>query len=794
MSVLTSVVLTTVVPTTSVPTPSVPTTPVPTTPVPTVSALTTRPPESTPQNLPIPRNLRKINATQSSITVRFEIPPESSETYTHFNIKYQKMTVTDFGTVPAIIGEEKERFNVNRDDIETFRIDGGPLFSERVFEDLTAGRLYEVSVQTMKVVKGRKNKDSSDKIVGENLIYVRTLPRQPKDLSISPVNNNPNKIKIIWQNLATSITGPIFDGVMLRWGEPDSDDSIKYPEQKSFIHSPPTIGMSPVGERMSYELDNLDLGNSFRFQVYSFSGEAGEADEKTKSAILTKDYSVGFLGPFDVKKVSATETELRLSFVGQPITGVTRYEITYQGIFSNTTLTMKYNSTILAKIDYSKIQKETLPVRDILEPLDEFEQNQFESDGLINRDSRQSIQFSETKNDLPREFFNVTDLTPGMLYTFEIRAVRNLDMFSEPTFNLFRTLPALPTNFTTMEVDNRNILFDFTPASTGIFTRYEVSQSIFDSNSNTYLNSTIPTTFFDIQTKNLTGTGLRPGALYRFNVTVYSEEGSVVDATRQTYSFEERTIPNSPSGATVESTVGSIHLKWIAPTGMAQDNSYQYKIAYNIVKPLIDEKNVPKNLYKAKTLWSSGSNGATRREDFLTDLKSGRLYEISIFTVAGSKKDSVRTSDGLGPLRTFTQPDYPVFLNTFQVTAKHLKIKWKPPESEGGRFDGYILRINRRREPRATVMFDAENYEFNFEAGVSDYLLEATPGAVYKMTLTTMVRFGDEVFESILIAANKLDEVEVWSPYQSHLPFPVQKCENHKIQLGKKEHLLELTS
>ena len=163
------------------------------------------------------------------------------------------MTVTDFGTVPAIIGEEKERFNVNRDDIETFRIDGGPLFSERVFEDLTAGRLYEVSVQTMKVVKGRKNKDSSDKIVGENLIYVRTLPRQPKDLSISPVNNNPNKIKIIWQNLATSITGPIFDGVMLRWGEPDSDDSIKNPEQKSFIHSPPTIGMSPVGERMSYE-------------------------------------------------------------------------------------------------------------------------------------------------------------------------------------------------------------------------------------------------------------------------------------------------------------------------------------------------------------------------------------------------------------------------------------------------------------------------------------------------------------------------------------------------------------
>ena len=406
----------------------------------------------------------------------------------------------------------------------------------------------------------------------------------------------------------------------------------------------------------------------------------------------TTFYSVGFFGPKDLRKDRVTINEIEISFIGPAIADISHYEITFQGMMANGTLTLKKNATVRAMHDYTRIPASNTAALSNFGSLDFNER----MSSLENDDA-----FSAVASSMPRESAIMSDLTPGMLYAVEIRTLRRgmtEQIRSQPTLDYFRTLPGVPNEVKLAKVQTNSTTFIFQPP-VGIFSGYEATHTLISTNE-TSLTKYLGTTAQEMKTVKL-----KPGALYRFNITVFSKEGSNIDATRNTYTVNARTIPNSPSYATAASTMGTIHLKWRAPANMEETSDWQYRIVYGITRP-DGETDEPDETFKELVKWVPSANGAPTREDFLSQLKSGRLYEIKIYTVAGKRnEETIQISRPLGPLRTVTQPEQPKFTSTYQLTTKHMKVTWRAPKGEGGRFDHYLLRVNRRPESGATGGF-----------------------------------------------------------------------------------------
>ena len=696
--------------------------------------------------LPPPLNLQKINATDTQMTLRFRIPDFDDSVFTGYVV------------LLSIYGSDKrDKFQIDRDMVKPYTMGTGLLYGNVVVSDLSPGRVYEASIQTHAVRGGFEK--TSPKVRGANLILARTLPRAPATLTVEPIDEQPNQVKVNIQTLSTVIDGSAFDTVILNWGELSANDQMINIQEKTFLHTP-NNGISPIGENMEFEINNLEIGKQYRFQSYTLSSVADVSNVDIEQSAITKtDYTVGFIGPRLVEKTGATETTITLSFIGPTVPDVTHYQIEYYELLPiDGGEAIIQNITIQAQHDYTRIAPRT-NFNFISDPNDP--------------DSRDLPAIPEDilTESLPREIAILEDLVPGAVYSIEIRSVRmgkSEQSLSSPSTSIYRTLPGLPKNVRITKLFTKNVTIEFGRPD-GQMSTYELDYEFLSK------NERFPTKYYGNSVKAITLADLKPGGLYLVNITVYSKEGSVIDATRNTYTKILRTIPNAPVMATAASTMGTIHLRWQAPVDMEDVNDWQYKIVYGIARPRNEEDwEADTSIYKEGVKWVASADGAPTREDFLMKLKSGRIYEIRLYTAAGKSSDPIETikfSAVLGPLKVLTQPEQPKFTKTYQLTTRHIKIAWQRPRTPGGRFTGYILNVNRRPESRATVDYKPESYEYQINADKTSFVIEVTPGAIYNMTLTTTSGVGNSTLRSIITSDNKRSQVRVWSPYETHLPF-----------------------
>ena len=205
---------------------------------------------------------------------------------------------------------------------------------------------------------------------------------------------------------------------------------------------------------------------------------------------------------------------------------------------------------------------------------------------------------------------------------------------------------------------------------------------------------------------------------------------------------------------------------------MSTVGGWQYRLRYILDDVELWEENQPeeKIKYIPAGQGSDSTSSIPRRDDFLSRLLSGRKYKISIETVAGSGDDAI-ISDPLGPMIVYTQPEQPKIEEWLQITTDHIKITWLPPESTEGKFDQYYLNVTRRRERFPAVDFKNEFYHKAFGKNETFHVMKITAGAIYNVTLTSIVGTGDRMLESIVTNDNKRSEVRTWSAYIMHSTF-----------------------
>lgn len=729
-------------------------------PQPNVPIRNTNQPANTLRNdLPMPLNLQKINASDTELHLRFRLP-DGDESVFNFYIATANIYNRN---------AEKEVFPVKRDMIEPYGMGTGYLYGNFIIKDLIPGRLYDISIQTQLKDPSSGIEKTSPQRRGVNVITARTLPRKPASLNVIKIDDQPNQVTVNIQTMSTALDGSKFDTVVLQWGELTLDGNLRNIQEQTFLPSNDN-SISPIGENFLYEINDLEIGKQYRFMAYTISSVAdGPNIDISQSARVQQDYTVGFIGPRLIEKALVTNSSITLAFIGPTVPDVTNYQIDYYKLVPDEgEETVVYNMTIESRYDYPRIMAQSRNNMDFI-AAENSEMSGLAEDILI--------------ENLPRETALIEGLEPGVLYNIEIRTIRAgkaEQAVSSPSTVMFRTLPGLPRNVRITEIFTKNVTIEWSRPE-GAFTTYEFDYKFMSTNEG------FDTTYKGVNERSLTLTNLKPGGLYEVNITVYSREGSVIDATRATFTKQLRTTPNAPVQAHAASTMGTIHLKWQAPNDMADVNDWQYKIVYGIARPYNKDEWEEEEVYKEGVKWVASADGAPTREDFLMKLYSGRVYEIRLYTAAGRSTDPIeliKFSKELGPLRVLTQPEQPKFTSTYQLTTRHIKITWQRPKSRYGRFTGYELAVDRRRESRATVDFQRESYNFtDIPPHKTSYVMEVTPGAIYNMTLRTTSGFGDSTVKSIVTSDNKRPQVRVWSPYETHLPFArlswnFQDCDN----------------
>ncbi|XP_072544012.1 receptor-type tyrosine-protein phosphatase eta [Salminus brasiliensis] len=240
------------------------------------------------------------------------------------------------------------------------------------------------------------------------------------------------------------------------------------------------------------------------------------------------------------------------------------------------------------------------------------------------------------------ELCTITDLEPGQLYTFTVRAVVNKSLFGEPDTISVYTKPSMVQNLTSLNNDS---------------TAINVSWSSSDRNTSSHcykvlLNETVQENCTVSQNASLPN--LTSGTTYR--VTVFAlangtEEGQAVSI----YAF---TKPEQVKNLTLRSTENTTTATWI----LLADRSETLK--FNVSLYLNNKKLNEDTVY-------------TYYHTF-TDLKSTSLYVVSVTTIVGILLSEPATAT------TYTLPDPPDGLKTSVINTTTIELSWYPPKTSAG--------------------------------------------------------------------------------------------------------------
>ena len=709
------------------------------------------------KNLPRPYDLEKRSAGEKKLLIRFRQPPGGKsvqDSFTHYKITCSHPTAPAYDVVKYIRKDTlkptdcKAQAPGQNQDCRMFYVN---------IEDpsFRAGILYKVTIQTMVKQVGREGAFSfSSVLTGQSSgqqSMMRTNPPKIFDLKISKMEGAARSVDLEFSGVPTSQSGPIYNYIHIEMFAMEKNGKRQVQKKAIPIISKSAINYSNKPIEHSINFKQLTTGTEYLFEIYTISdGGAGARDDAenaninydiTMSEKETASYEVSFEGPQQVEKIAESMSEISFNFTTEEMPGIDSYRISLSELLKNGTITPLISEIIMA---------------------------------------------SEPGGNVTEEH-SFDELEPGALYMIGLSSIRSELQFgneSETTYKYFRTLPFVPNpeNITVTLEENLEISdvlrtaslnFDSLLEADGIFDFVGVEYTSVDT------GKTVGPQYLTYESiaeekMNFTMTELLPGAQYNLTLIVGSKYKSL-DPTRSLITKMFRTKPNPPRAAKADSTRGTIHLSWHRPEGMGEISGWQYRLRYVIDdiaewdpnKATEEEKFIPAG---------SGANSANsipRRDDFLSRLISGRKYKIHLETVAGTGKngDVQIISEPLGPLIVYTQPAQPQIEEWLQITTDHIKVMWSPPEDRLGKFERYYLNVTRRRERYSAIPYEPEHYHYAFDKNHTFHIMEITAGALYNMTLTTIVGTGDAQLESIVTNDNKRTEVNTWSAYVMHSTF-----------------------
>ncbi|XP_072525483.1 tenascin-X-like isoform X3 [Salminus brasiliensis] len=247
---------------------------------------------------------------------------------------------------------------------------------------------------------------------------------------------------------------------------------------------------------------------------------------------------------------------------------------------------------------------------------------------------------SVTSNDTTKaSSFNVTDLTPGVNYTFRVSAVAADNSTEGRSVGLsVHTRPEVIRNLTVTEITTTSLFMNWTEP---------IGQRYFFKVQWTHDNGTSNTTTINT---SLNITDLTAGVNYTIRVSAVaadnSTEGNSVD--RSAY-----TKPDVIKNLTVINvTTSSVTLNWSEPCG----KSSYYRVQY-------DKFSTPLTRTTEKTMIS------------ITNLTPGVQYTFRVFAVAADNITEGRS----GYISTYTKPEAIVNLTVIEITVSSVYLNWSEP-------------------------------------------------------------------------------------------------------------------
>ncbi|XP_053366690.1 receptor-type tyrosine-protein phosphatase eta-like [Clarias gariepinus] len=236
---------------------------------------------------------------------------------------------------------------------------------------------------------------------------------------------------------------------------------------------------------------------------------------------------------------------------------------------------------------------------------------------------------------------NITDLTPGVQYTFQVFAVVG-DKKKEGNYSCISayTKPDVARDLSVTEITTSSLFLNWTePIGKRSFFKVQWS------NESITFNSITSNTFFNF-------TDLNPGVSYTFLISAVAAdkitEGKIIYCS----AYTKPDIVNNLTVVNV--TTSSILLSWTQSMG---------KISYYVIQY--------EKIQYEKTINNTGKIPMIN----ITDLTPGVQYTLRVFAVAGDNK----TKGNSSCISAYTKPDVARDLNVTEITTSSLFLNWTEP-------------------------------------------------------------------------------------------------------------------
>ncbi|MEQ2269292.1 hypothetical protein XENORESO_002466 [Xenotaenia resolanae] len=307
-------------------------------------------------------------------------------------------------------------------------------------------------------------------------------------------------------------------------------------------------------------------------------------------------------------------------------------------------------------------------------------------------DSRYRVKWGDegnTKTDIVMgNIKNITDLTPGFLYTINVTAVAS-DNLTEgrPATKTVHTRPVKPVNIrvASRSTDNLNINWTLPEGRVDYY-------SVNISNQNLAYYNTSKT-----NDTMVIFSGLHPGRL--FLITVTAVAGNLTSTSDQ---FSFATYPKPPQSLIIiYKTISSLQLQWSTFPNMSGAPGISYFITYR----------------------PSLNNISSINENIVLDgLQSGTLYNISVKTVGPDQLESTAVSNS-----TYTLPDMVSNISAIGTTT-NMSVSWT---KAAGQVSSYFVQLRKNTAP-------VSNQTTPSNETTQVVFVGLTPGVLYLVEVVTI--------------------------------------------------------
>nr|XP_024658920.1 titin isoform X17 [Maylandia zebra] len=439
--------------------------------------------------------------------------------------------------------------------------------------------------------------------------------------------------------------------IFLNWTEPQG--------QRSFYRvewTDGTINMNKTVTETKVNVTELTPGVNYTFTVIAVAGDnstqsdVATLSQYTKSEVVMRLSTVNVttssifvswtkpVGNSSFYKVQWTNFSVNVNVTSYTITNLTagvQYEITVTAVADdnctegqNATVTIYTKPEKVNDLNVSEIRTSSIFLN-WTEPQGQRSFYRVEwTDGTINMNKT----VTETK-------VNVTELTPGVNYTFTVIAVAGDNNTQSDVATLSQyTKPEVVTSLSAVNVTTSSVFVSWTkPVGNSSF--YKVQWTV----GGTSASVTVSDTFKNII--NLTA-----GVQYEINVTAVAGDGSTKG---QSATVTNYTKPEKVNDLTVsEIRTSSIFLNWTEPQGQ-------------------------RSFYRVE--WTDGTinmnKTVTETKVNVTELTPGANYTFTVIAVAGDNN----TQSDVATLSQYTKPEVVTSLSAVNVTTSSVFVSWTKP-------------------------------------------------------------------------------------------------------------------